>query len=71
LVFNIIGQYKHILKKNAQKLTPYRFGYKCNTPEEQNILFFSMPRFEGVRMKGQFLSKIFKVELAKNVSLSI
>jgi hypothetical protein len=42
---NIIGQYTFILTKNAQELTPYRFGFKCDTNRIRKY-FLSELRFE-------------------------
>ncbi len=42
---NIIGQYTCILTNNAQELTPYRFGFKCDTNRIRKY-FLSVLRFE-------------------------
>jgi hypothetical protein len=42
---NIIGQYTYILTNNAQALTPYRFGFKCDTNRIKTY-FLSELRFE-------------------------
>jgi hypothetical protein len=42
---NIIGQYICILTNNAQELTPYRFGFKCDINRIRKY-FLPGPRFE-------------------------
>jgi hypothetical protein len=43
---NIISQYTCILTNNAHELTPYRFGFKCDTNKQNKKIFSVEPRFE-------------------------